>query len=208
MSASRKTIFLIVGQTASGKDSLVNAMCQGRQKIMTLSTDKDNNEQQIITYKPYKQLVSYTTRPKRENEGDTHIFISRSEVEQYKDDMIAYTQIGEYEYFATKEQLRNCNFYIIDYDGVKYLRSQQLNDEFRFVTIYINTPDEIRKERALSARKDNKEIFDKRNKTEESQFNDMRTKADFDYSINNINFDKAFKILKYIVEVESKYETI
>lgn len=201
MSTNRKTIFLIVGQTASGKDSLVNAVCN------TFKPFKQDITGQIIT-QTYSQLVSYTTRPKRENEGNTHIFISKSDVEKYKDDMIAYTKIGEYEYFATKEQLRNCDFYVIDYDGVEYLRSKQLDDEFRFVTIYINTPDEIRRERALSVRKDNEEIFNKRNYNEFLQFALMRKRADFDYSINNIDFRKSFKILKHIVEVETGDEAI
>ena len=197
----KHTVFLIVGQTASGKDSLVNAMCD---EIKTFKQDILGN----ITIKNYQKLISYSTRPKRENEGDTHIFISKSDVEKYKDDMIAYTQIGEYEYFATKEQLRNCDFYIIDYEGVEYLRSKQLNDEFRFVTIYINTSDSLRRERALSKRKDNEEIFNKRNNAEFYQFANLRMKSDFDYSINNVDFNKSLKVLKHIVEVELEDETI
>lgn len=194
---NRKTIFLIVGQTASGKDSLVNAMCKTTIKSLT----QDMLGQ--YTVEPYKQLISYTTRPRRENEDDTHIFISPDEVEQYKDDIVAYTKIGEYEYFATKQQLYDCDFYIIDYLGILLLKSQNLNDEFRFVTIYINTPYEVRRERALSKRKDNEEIFNARNRSEAYQFSCMKKEANFDYSINNINFDKALKILKHIVEVES-----
>ena len=181
---NRKTVFLIVGQTASGKDSLVNAMCK----------------------QDYKQLVSYTTRPRRENEGDTHIFISPDEVNKYKDDIIAYTKIGEYEYFATKQQLYDCDFYIIDYLGILLLKSHKLDNEFRFVTIYINTPYEIRKERALSKRKDNEEVFNLRNQNEAYQFACMKKQADFDYSISNVNFDKALNILKRIVEIENEGE--
>ena len=197
----KHTVFLIVGQTASGKDSLVNAICK---------MGKPFKQDIFGNYigDPYTQLISYTTRPKRENEGNTHIFISKSDVEKYKDDMIAYTKIGEYEYFATKEQLRNCDFYIIDYDGVQYLRSKQLDDEFRFITIYINTSDELRRERALLNRKDNEEVFEKRNKAEIHQFMMMRTMSDFNYSINNIDFNKSLKILKHIVEVEREYEAI
>ena len=150
----------------------------------------------------YKQLISYTTRPRRKNEGDTHIFIQPNEVEQYKDQIIAYTKIGDYEYFATKDQLKECDFYIIDYMGIQTLRLHNLDDEFRFVTIYINTPDKIRKQRALQNRKDNTKVFNERNLKEEFQFDMMKKRADFDYSISNIDFDKAFKILKYIVQIE------
>lgn len=193
---NRKTIFLIVGQTASGKDSLVNAMCQ------TIKPLKQDILGRCII-EPYNQLISYTTRPRRENEGDTHIFISPDEVQKYKDDIIAYTKIGEYEYFATKQQLYDCDFYIIDYLGIQSLRLQNLENEFRFVTIYINTPYEVRKERALSNRKDNEEVFYSRNRNEAYQFSRMRQSADFDYAINNIDFNKSLKILKSIVEVET-----
>ena len=137
MSIDKKTIFLIVGQTASGKDSLINAMCNiekpPKQDVFGDFWRQGN----------YKQLISYATRPRRENEGDTHIFIQPSEVEQYKDQIVAYTKIGDYEYFATKDQLKECDFYIIDYLGIKNLRSQNLNDEFRFVTIYIDYDEEL-----------------------------------------------------------------
>lgn len=193
---NRKTVFLIVGQTASGKDSLVNAMCTTAIKSLT----QDISGQ--YTVEPYKQLVSYTTRPRRENEGDTHIFISPDEVNKYKDDIIAYTKIGEYEYFATKQQLYECDFYIIDYLGIQTLKGHKLDDEFRFVTIYINTPYQIRKQRALSKRKDNIEAFTSRNQNESYQFSVMQQHSDFDYSINNIDFDKALQVLKHIVEIE------
>jgi guanylate kinase len=203
---NRKTVFLIVGQTASGKDSLVNAMCKQfkpPEPIFIDGVDADKWHNPTIST-PYKQLISYTTRPRRENEGDTHIFISPDEVDKYKDDIVAYTKIGKYEYFATKQQLYDCDFYIIDYLGIQTLKGHKLDDEFRFVTIYINTPYEIRKQRALSNRKDNEEVFNLRNRNEAYQFACMKEWADFDYSINNINFDKALKILKHIVEVENE----
>ena len=198
MSADKKTIFLIVGQTASGKDSLVNAMCQiDKPPIQDMFGD-------IWFQGKYKQLISYTTRPKRKNEGDTHIFIQPNDVEQYKDQIIAYTKIGDYEYFATKDQLKECDFYIIDYMGIQTLRLHKLDNEFRFVTIYINTPYKIRKQRALQNRKDNAKIFNTRNLKETPQFDDMRRMADFDYSISNIDFNKAFSIFKHIIETEIK----
>lgn len=198
MSTNTKTIFLIVGQTASGKDSLVNGMCH-IEKPPTKNAFGD-----FCWQGNYKQLISYATRPRRENEGDTHIFIQPNEVEQYKDQIVAYTKIGDYEYFATKDQLKECDFYIIDYLGIKNLRSQNLDDEFRFVTIYINTPDKVREERALKGRKDNAEAFYTRNAKEASQFDDMKRMADFDYAISNIDFNKAFAIFKHIVETELK----
>ena len=64
-------IYLIVGRTASGKDSLARAVA------------KKHN---------LKILSSYTTRPKRPNETNEHIFISPEEVDNYVNDFIAYTK--------------------------------------------------------------------------------------------------------------------
>ena len=69
----------------------------------------------------YKKLKSYTTRPKRVNEGDTHVFIDESEVPKYVDQMVAHTKIGEYHYFATSEQLQENDIYIIDPNGVAFM---------------------------------------------------------------------------------------
>lgn len=176
------TVFLIVGESGSGKDTLVSKIC------------KDNN---------LTQILSYTTRPRRENEEDTHIFISSADVAKYKNEMVAYTQIGEYEYFATLSQLKESDFYIIDYEGIKYMHSLNLDmSDIRFVTIFIHTPREIREKRTLTTRKDNATVFYKRCFNEEIQFKEMLIKEDFDYSILNIDLDKSYKIFKYIVETE------
>ena len=86
-------LYLIVGRTASGKDSLTRAVAAK----LNLSI-----------------LSSYATRPRRPGETNEHIFITPEEVEQYKNDFVAYTKIGDYEYFSTKQQLLESDFYIID----------------------------------------------------------------------------------------------
>lgn len=179
-----KTVFLVVGESSSGKDSLVTKLCEETE---------------------FTQLKSYATRPRRENEGDTHIFISENDVKEYTNDMIAYTKIGEFEYFATIPQLYESDFYIIDPQGVNYMKfitKYKGVDDVRFVTIYINTPPELRKERALSQRKDNQEVYYDRVLDEQEQFTNFKACAKFDYAILNVNFDKSYKILKNIVEEE------
>ena len=50
----KHTLLCIMGESACGKDTLVNQLCER------------NN---------YSKLISYTTRPHRDNEGNTHIFV-------------------------------------------------------------------------------------------------------------------------------------
>lgn len=182
--SNMKTVFLIVGESSSGKDSLVAKLC---------------NETGL------KQLVSYATRPRRENEGNTHIFIDANDVKEYTDDMIAYTCIGDYEYFATIKQLYESDVYIIDPNGADYMKliSKYKNvTDIRFVTIYINTPSELRKERVLNQRHDNPEVYYNRVLSEQEQFTNFKACTKFDYAILNIDFNKSYKILKNIVEEE------
>lgn len=179
-----KTVFLVVGESASGKDSLVNKICE----------DMDMS-----------QLKSYTTRHRREEESDTHIFISEDDVKEYVNQMIAYTNICGKEYFATISQLYESDFYVIDSIGIDYMKSitkYKGIDDIKFITIYINTPHELRTERALSQRHDDFETYYKRVLNEQEQFTNFKACAKFDYAILNVDFEKAYKIFKHIVETE------
>lgn len=176
------TLLCIMGKTACGKDSLVNKLSERT---------------------GLKSITSYTTRPRRENEGNTHIFVNEDDYNQmYEAGIVAaFTQIGAYKYWTTIDQLEDADLYIIDYEGVKTLKALSLPN-IRLVTIFINTPDDIREERALNKRKDNKIVFRKRSLDEAAQFREMLKKADFDYSISNIDFAKAYSTLHWISQVE------
>lgn len=176
------TLLCVLGKTACGKDSLVNKLCERT---------------------GLKQVISYTTRPRRVNEGDTHIFADEDDFEQmYEDGVVAaFTQIGEYKYWTTIDQLEDADVYIIDYIGLQTLRELNLSN-IRLVSIYINVPDDIREYRALEKRKDDKSKFRTRDFAERQQFRDMLKNADFDYAISNISFAKAYSTLHWISQIE------
>ena len=180
----RKIVFLVIGRSGCGKDTLVNYMCQKY---------------------GLKKLKSYTTRPPRQNEEDTHIFISPEEVQKYQDDIIAYTKIGEFEYFATKSQLKDINFYIIDPKGVKDLENiPNLKEEFSFIKLFIYLPEKERKKR-IALRGDSEEAFLKRQEGEKQQFDNFELQTDlFDYAICNMDLIEAQKEFEHIVQFETK----
>lgn len=180
----RKIVFLVIGRSGTGKDTLVNYMCQKY---------------------GLKKLKSYTTRPPRQNEEDTHIFISPEDVQKYQDDIIAYTKIGEFEYFATKSQLKDINFYIIDPKGVRDLENiPNLKEEFNFIKLFIYLPEKERKKR-IALRGDTEEAFLKRQEGEKRQFDNFEFKTDlFDYAICNMDLIEAQKELEHIVQFETK----
>ena len=177
---SNHKIFCIMGETASGKDTLTKKLCEDT---------------------GMKAIVSYTTRPRRTNEGDTHIFVDDSVYEQMKDNLAAYTEINGFRYWTTIEQIYDNDIYIIDPNGLEILENLGLED-IDICSIYINVPLEVRLERALY-RGDSVEDFFSRNKSEMRQFIQMKAAGGFDYAISNLNEDKAYAVLKYIVEVET-----
>ena len=126
----------------------------------------------------FKTVVSYTTRPMREceTEGVEHYFIDDQEADRILNSEIipAKTQIGEYRYFVTKDELedRTKNLYIIDPEGIKYLL-ENFADIRNFIILYIDADDYARYERAKNRPGFDEDIYKKRVESEAEQFNEF-----------------------------------
>ena len=186
MENKEHVLICLMGRTASGKDTLANRLCERA---------------------GLRQVISYTTRERRANEGDTHIFISDDEYRALEDSgrIAAFTQIGPYKYCCTIDQLYENDVYAIDPIGVQHLRELNLPN-LRLVTVFINTPDDARRDRALNRRGDDRLTFMKRDMAERDQFRVMLRNADFDYSISNIDVAKAYSVLRWISTVEGAWK--
>ena len=174
-------LFCIMAESAAGKDTLIDRLCQ---------------------ISNFTQLISFTTRPQRDNEGPTHIFVDTDMYETMKNnnEIAAYTYINNNHYWSTVSQLYDSDLYAIDPQGVESLKALNLPN-LRIVTIYINVPEEIRKERAMS-RGDNPNVYRARCLSERNQFRDMKKNMDVDYVIPNIDKAKAISVLKWIATAE------
>ena len=183
MENKEHVLLCLMGRTASGKDTLANKLCERT---------------------GLRQIISYTTRERRINEGDTHIFISDADYQVLEDagQIAAFTQIGPYKYCCTIEQLYDNDVYVIDPMGVQHLRELNLPN-LRLVTVYVNTPDDVRKSRALGKRGDDRVVFMKRDMAEREQFRAMLRNADFDYAVSNIDIAKAYSVLRWISQIEN-----
>lgn len=137
-----------------------------------------------------KLVKSYTTRPMRPGEemDSDHIFITEEEVDRYKDQIAAYTEINGYQYFTTYDVIDQSDVYVIDPKGVDSLK-YKCRDKYRFVEIYVWIPKEIAKERAI-ARGDDIEKFESRYESESEQFSDYEKWKYANYSLLNM---KPFK---------------
>lgn len=121
-----KNTYLILGRSGSGKDSLVDALCEKYGCV---------------------KLKSYTTRPPRQWEKDTHIFVNEDEFDNVMNDhndVCAYTYFNGHHYCATADQVKNSDFYIIDPAGLDGLKEylNQYNEKLNIIAIGIEVPAE------------------------------------------------------------------
>lgn len=178
-------LMCIMAESAAGKDRLVNELCNR------------NN---------LTQLISYTTRVRRSNEGDTHIFVDEETYQQMKDDnnIAAYTYINGNHYWSTINQLYESDFYVIDPRGIELLKALNL-PKLHLITVYVNVPEDIRKERAR-LRGDDMNVYRNRCLSEREQFRDMKKNMNVDYVVPNVDFAKSYSVLKWIATVEGVWK--
>ena len=156
--------YLLVGRSGSGKDYTSEVL-----------------KKYGLTF-----LKSYTTRPKRFEKEDTHVFINKEEVDSYTD-KIAYTKINDNEYFSTKQQVVDNDAYIIDPNGIKVLLDNMKDTEF-FI-IYVSANNDMQRKQMSINRSNSIEkesvIFDNRNNDENNQFTEFEDKIKDEATIKN-----------------------
>lgn len=121
-----KYIVLIVGKSGSGKSTICDRL----------------TEQYGL-----KQVKSYTTRPRRGDGDNSHIFVNDTEFAKLEN-KCAYTIYDNHKYCATTEQVDNADLYIIDVDGVGYFLSHYDGRKIPMV-VCIETSRDVRKERMM-----------------------------------------------------------
>ncbi len=159
-------MLILVGKTASGKDSTLNELVK-------------------MGYKP---IVSYTTRPPRVNEVDglTYHFISQEEFLKKKEDgFFAETTSynvasGETWYYgAAVEDLTDDKVAILNIEGIKAIKNIPGIDS---VVFYLDVPDNIIKSRLIN-RQDNPQEAQRRLETDNRDFEEVDNI--YDYKIFN-----------------------
>lgn len=179
----RKTIITVAGRTAAGKSSIAKKL-----------SDKLG----------LKLLQSYTTRAPRPDESadiehSDHIFISDDEFDKLQD-IAAETTINGVRYCTTMEMLNQSDFYVIDPDGIDYLKKNHSRD-FRIVQFYVYAEEDVRRKR-FEERGKTKNEFANRNNAENKQFDEYEQNHGYDIIIfNNGNIDDAVEVMESYVTI-------
>lgn len=147
----KKLIFCLIGESGSGKSTIAQYMAD--------------------TYN-WNIVKSYTTRKKRFEEENDHVFVSQ---EVFADilktnEIVAYTEFDENKYCATFLQLLNSDIYIIDPKGWEN-RKEYPNIEY--FPIYIDVPEEVRIKR-MTSRGDSEEDIVRRIEHDRIAFKDFK----------------------------------
>lgn len=187
METNNHVVMLVVGRTGSGKSSLIKKLSERT---------------------GLKELCSYTTRPKRSEADNDHIFV---DVEQYlrakeNGEIAIDGEIAGNYYYSTIEQLYEADLYTINPEALNRLLAMELPN-IRFVVVYISCLDKIREERALK-RGDDKHKFRVRDFSERQEFRKFVADEKWNYAINNLDFAKSYSVLRWISQLEGLWKQI
>lgn len=120
----------------------------------------------------YTQVLSYTTREKRGEGDNTHVFLSDEEFDQIdRKDMVAYTKFAGHRYCATKEMVESANIYVIDPDGILEFKERYHGDR-PYIVVYLGVTKRERFRRMLN-RGDSVEMAEKRIINDDEKFSSI-----------------------------------
>ncbi|KGM93528.1 guanylate kinase (plasmid) [Clostridium botulinum] len=130
---NKPKIVLVLGQSASGKSTIIEEM----------------------EWYGYKAIQSYTTRAERTKNEKGHIFVREKDYTFIRDDKtneikiydklgnevdtVAYTYFNGNHYWATMNQVEESTYYIIDKAGVDYF-ANKVESRVDYKIVYVTVP--------------------------------------------------------------------
>lgn len=117
-----------------------------------------------------------------------------------KGEIAAYTKTGKYRYCATVEDLENKLIYIINPDGIRYLKNTGVPG-LRVVVIGLFVSLEERRSRC-KGRSDYNSSFDKRVSDEQLDYSTFLLNGEFDYLANNKKLETTVEAISRIINLE------
>jgi len=174
MTALKPIIICIVGESGSGK-SFIAQILEDKYSI--------------------PMIESRTTRPPRFEGEPGHLYVSDKEFDTYKEeDKIAFTTFGKYRYCCLIDDVSPYCSYVIDEDGLRYLR-EHFSSRFNIFSLRIFAYPSEREKRGTPDRI----------ARDEGRF--TMGHEDFDYILHN-NYDTnetERKVAKMMLRVTQKF---
>lgn len=132
----KQKIIAIMGPSGAGKDTVAN--------IFSIALN-------------IPLLCSFTTRPMRDGEvnGKEHFFVK--ECKTPKEDMIAYTEYGGYEYWTERSQIGDTAIYVIDERG--FLSICENFPDIELMSIYVAAKPETLKARGIAPERTSRDEY-------------------------------------------------
>lgn len=178
-------VILLIGESGSGKNTV------------------QDNLEKLYGCVP---LLSYTTRPRRTPDENTHTFVSMEEFEQIikNETVVAFTNFDNNLYCATDKQLEQSDVYIIDVKGLRNLLDLKFKKaiDIPFVTVYLQVPEEERIKR-MKKRGDSKQAIKQRIEHDRIAFECVSEICN--YTIDNVDSVVTAKMIyNYVYEKMQK----
>lgn len=174
------TIFCLVGQSGVGKTTIANAL-------------RDRYGYIVVN--------SYTTREPRFEGEEGHIFITEEEFDKLED-LCAYTFFNGHKYGVPAAMVDESDIYVIDPDGVKYLRQHYHNK--RIYAIGLRASEETLRQR-MAERGDSEVAIKKRIANDKVKFKDIGKVCD--QFVFSTTFETTLEKVHAIIEGVEKEET-
>lgn len=175
-------MIVLVGESASGKSSI---------------------EKELVSM-GYNKIVTYTTRPMREEDidGETYHFVTEEQFNSIKEKgMFAeYASYRGWQYGTAKEDCTNDKVVVLTPHGLRQLKK---NKDLNIVSFYIDVPRRDRLIKILERGDDIEEAY-RRNLSDVGQFDGIEDEVD--YVIENQGYTGTPKALAYIVVSYVKLE--
>ena len=174
------TVYLLVGESGVGKTTVANRLSE----LYGLS-----------------QVQSYTDRKPRYPGETGHVFVDSEFFDSHE--MCAYTVFDQHQYGVTPEMLEACDLYVIDPNGVDYLKeSYKGNKKFKIIFLDADAQTLIHR---MQNRGDSEEAILRRLDHDESAFYDYRlhNKADYSINVSHLTVDEVCGLIHKFIEKSS-----